>query len=318
MWQTGRWIDPPAKTISAPCVEAESPKVFSGGTPSRPVIWPNAIYHDRNDYGRPLPLNLPRSIRLLIDPKIPRPSICEDSTRTSENPKNRTVSGPGKEELAIRLTSTVSEPNNRTMAPNTQNTLRPAISTMSLGRAFASHSLFHKIDRAVAHGFQGLEMFYEDVEYYARDVAKRRASNGDTPRASDDSAASTPSNEDLLTAAREIGEYCAARDIEIIGLQPFLFYEGVRNKAEHEALIEKLKFWFQLIQLLRTDLIQIPSQFRPATGDVTGDLDVIVADMLEVAELGLRESPRCGSRTRVWRGARSSTPGTACGRWCGG
>lgn len=55
-------------------------------------------------------------------------------------------------------------------------------------------------------------------------------------------------------------------------------------------MIEKLHVWFQIINILGTDVIQIPTQFRQDDG-VTGEMTVIVGDLVEVANLGLKETP---------------------------
>ncbi|MCJ1303853.1 hypothetical protein MMC08_006664 [Hypocenomyce scalaris] len=141
---------------------------------------------------------------------------------------------------------------------------------MSLGRAWA-HQMPTKLDEAAAYGFKGIEIFYEDLEYLAKEQP-----GGLTI-------------ESQLQAAHIIRQLCDERDLEIIGLQPFMFYEGLLDSREHEAMISKMKFWFQLVKILGTRVIQIPSNFRQE--GITGDVDVIVRDMVEVADLGLKEDP---------------------------
>ena len=173
---------------------------------------------------------------------------------------------------------------------------RPAIASMSLGRAYASHALSHKISCAARSGFGGIEIFYEDLEYLARDQ-KPESEVGNQDHSSSPAANgvvanpdSGPSKAQLLKAAGVVKELCRESGIEIIGLQPFLFYEGLVDKKEHEAMIEKLHLWFRIAKALGTDVIQIPTQFRRDEG-VTGDMDAIVKDMVEVADLGLKEEP---------------------------
>ena len=139
-----------------------------------------------------------------------------------------------------------------------------------------------KLEEAATAGFEGIEIFYEDLEYEAKTIVLGR------PAMADDEL--TPSTEDLLAASNKIRSKCEELGITIIGLQPFLFYEGLRDRNEHEKLIEKLRVWFQIIKILGTDVIQIPTQFRQDDG-VTGDMDVIVRDLVEVADLGLKENP---------------------------
>lgn len=152
---------------------------------------------------------------------------------------------------------------------------RPAISSMSLGRAYAGHNLLHKFQCAADYGFQGIEIFYEDLETFAKDQSANR---------------SLTQEQSLLEAAKIVKNSCDDLNLTIVGLQPFLFYEGLKDRNEHEKLIEKLHHWFAIVKALGTDIIQIPTQFRQ-DDDVTGDIDVIVSDLREVADLGLKEDP---------------------------
>lgn len=47
-------------------------------------------------------------------------------------------------------------------------------------------------------------------------------------------------------------------------------------------MIEKIQLWFKITKTLVTDIIQISTQFRRNEA-ATGDMDVIVQDMVEVA-----------------------------------
>jgi len=155
---------------------------------------------------------------------------------------------------------------------------RPAIASMSLGRA-AIHDFHEKIKQASDAGFNGIEIFYEDLEY----LAKKHVG-------ADQKVDSSALNEfALLSGAREARDACDKGSLTIIGLQPFLFYEGLIDREEHKAKIQKLKTWFKIVKILGTDIIQIPTNFQP-TG-ISGDLDLIVEDLKEVADLGLQESP---------------------------
>jgi 4-hydroxyphenylpyruvate dioxygenase len=153
---------------------------------------------------------------------------------------------------------------------------KPAIASMSLGRAWV-HQLPYKLDQAVANNFTGIEIFFEDLEYLAR------AESNLPPSA-------TPSSEAQLHAAQTIRNLCDERKLTIIGLQPFMHYEGLLDRDEHKQRIEKLKLWFRIAKALGTDVIQIPGNFL-GKDKITGDLDVVVADLKEVADMGLKESP---------------------------
>jgi 4-hydroxyphenylpyruvate dioxygenase len=144
------------------------------------------------------------------------------------------------------------------------------IASMSLGRAWV-HQLPQKLDQAAAYHYQGIEVFFEDLEYLAKSF-----DGGLT-------------DENQLEAARQIRKLCDDRHLEIFCLQPFLHYEGQLDRAEHKRKIQKLKLWFRIAKILRTDVIQIPSNFQ--NEGITGDREVLVNDLLEVAELGLQETP---------------------------
>jgi 4-hydroxyphenylpyruvate dioxygenase len=150
-------------------------------------------------------------------------------------------------------------------------TFQPAIASMSLGRAW-HHNLQHKLAEAAKAGFRGIEIFYEDLEYFARDLANIPT---DAP----------PSTTQLITAATRICSICKQHNLEIIGLQPFLFYEGLLDREQHAKLIEKMHLWLDIADALGTSTVQIPSNFLPAS-QLTGDLDVIVRDLIEVADIG--------------------------------
>ncbi|KJX93797.1 3-dehydroshikimate dehydratase like protein [Zymoseptoria brevis] len=147
---------------------------------------------------------------------------------------------------------------------------------MGLGRAWV-HDFEGKMKAASDAGFQGIEIFYEDLEYVAKSL----------PVADDQKGTPTPAQ--LLAAANKIKTVCDENNLHIIGLQPFLFYEGLKDRQQHDRLIEKLHVWFEIVDVLDTDIIQIPANFLPED-KITGDMDVIVADMVKVADLGASRS----------------------------
>ncbi|CAG9936196.1 unnamed protein product [Clonostachys rosea f. rosea IK726] len=150
---------------------------------------------------------------------------------------------------------------------------KPAIMSASLGRAWL-HDFDHKVREASKAGFKGIEIFYEDLDYVAR-----KTSNNDSP-----------SPKQLLDAASHCSKVCQQNGLDIIGMQPFLFYEGLKDRAQHDALIEKMKLWLQIVKILKTDIIQIPANFLPAD-HLIGDFDLIASDLRELADLGATETP---------------------------
>ena len=149
---------------------------------------------------------------------------------------------------------------------------RAAICTVSLGRSSAGHALPHKLDMAQKYGFQGIEIFYEDLVHLAKSMP-----GGD-------------SAENQLQAAKRIRQMCDSRSLVVIALQPFMHYEGLMNRNLHLERVAEMHHFVKLAQVLRTDLILLPSTFLPPE-QVTEDMELIVEDMKEIAEIGLRETP---------------------------
>jgi len=83
--------------------------------------------------------------------------------------------------------------------------------------------------------------------------------------------------------ARELGLVCAVLDA-------FEGYEGLLDRARHAQKIDEFKFWVEIAGILGIEQIQIPAAFNPAE-EVSGEHDVIVADLREVCDIGLSVSP---------------------------
>ncbi|KAE8828671.1 hypothetical protein CFE70_007947 [Pyrenophora teres f. teres 0-1] len=163
---------------------------------------------------------------------------------------------------------------------------RPAISSMSLGRCYAGHSLEHKLSMAAKHGLEGIELFYEDLVDHA---------GSDSPAG-------------LLAGAALVRDLCSSLSLEIVCLQPFMHYEGLLDRQRHAERIEEMKLWMKLAHVLGTDLIQVPSSFL-SPDQLSFDIDLIVSDLQEVAELGLQQTPiiRFAYESLSW--------GTVVDRW---
>lgn len=149
--------------------------------------------------------------------------------------------------------------------------LLPAIATVSLGRSEAGHALLYKIEQAAKHSFKGIEVFLECLEYHARSLAGGL------------------SDANLLIAAQQVREYCNSHSITVVVLQPFMFFGGLTDPLAHAEAINKLELWFKLAKILGTDLIQIPTNFLPQ--GTTGDRKRTIADMTEVAKMGMQQDP---------------------------
>jgi 4-hydroxyphenylpyruvate dioxygenase len=124
------------------------------------------------------------------------------------------------------------------------STLPVAIPSMTLGRAWV-HELDVKIPEASKAGFQGIELFWEDLVYGAKRF---------------DPAATETSEGPILQAAKWTRELCDKEGLEIFVLQPFLNYDGILDQTVHDLMIKKIHFWFKIAKVLRTDMFQVPSQ----------------------------------------------------------
>lgn len=146
---------------------------------------------------------------------------------------------------------------------------------MSLGHP-SVHDLPSKLHAAAAYGFQGVELFYEDLTRLASDKFQG----------------------DIFSATQAVRVLCDRLSLEIICLQPFSFYDGLLDQSRKDELVkDKLALWFMLCPILNTDLIQVPANFlgpdptskAPRT---TGDMSVIVSDLQRIADLGAIQKPR--------------------------
>ena len=141
---------------------------------------------------------------------------------------------------------------------------------MSLGAA-DSHSLQKKLCEAAKHEFKGIEVFFPDLEALATELP-----GGLTL-------------ENQLKAAKIIRQICGKQHLEIISLQPFMFYDGTVSQQQHSSKLEQLKVWFKLVKVLRTDLISVPS--NTMSNDVSQQKSKVVQDLTQIADMGLAEDP---------------------------
>ena len=152
--------------------------------------------------------------------------------------------------------------------------IQPAIATVSLGRAAAGHDILHKLEEASIAGFQGVEVFFECLEHFAHQTFDV------------DSCGYRPC---MIEAAKAVQRACITHGLKVVCLQPFMFYDGLIDELEHSNKLQTLRLWFELCHELHTDLIQVPTNFQ--SYGTTGERNRLIADMAEIAKLGLKESP---------------------------
>lgn len=164
---------------------------------------------------------------------------------------------------------------------------RPAISSLSLGLPHI-HPLPTRLDQAARHNLD-IELFHDDI----LEIAKGLGTNDPI------AAPSTPTDDAQLQAARIIRNLCDTRSLNIVCLQPFRHYEGLLNRSQHAARLKEITLWIQLVQILGTDLIGIPSTFL-SPQETSASTDLIVSDLRELADLGSQHGIRFTYEALAW------------------
>lgn len=146
----------------------------------------------------------------------------------------------------------------------------PAITSPSLGHP-SVHPIERRLREAATHGFKLVEIVEEDLNMHAKGLEGGLI------------------DANKVQAATFVKSLCDSLGLKPFVLQPFWFYEGLLDRKEHQAKIEKLKLWMKLVKVLDVQLIQIPTNWL--VQGITGDIDVIVQDLIEMAEIGLGQDP---------------------------
>ncbi|EXJ73829.1 uncharacterized protein A1O5_03591 [Cladophialophora psammophila CBS 110553] len=148
--------------------------------------------------------------------------------------------------------------------------IRPAIASLSLGDPNV-HDISTRLRAAAQNGFRGIEVIDTDV-----DAAAEKLPAGLT-------------YENRLEAAKNIRRLCDELGLTVIVFQPFRQYEGLLDRKQHEAMIEKLRLWFDIVKILGSDMIQVPTSWLQE--GTTGNEEALLADFREMADMGLAERP---------------------------
>lgn len=138
--------------------------------------------------------------------------------------------------------------------------MRRSIATVSL-----SGTLPEKLEAIAAAGFDGVEIFENDLLYY----------DG---------------------SPRDIRQMCADLGIEIMLFQPFRDFEGVRRDRLARNL-ERAERKFDLMQELGTDLIVVSSNVAP---EALGTPAVLASDLRELAQRAAARGLRIGYEALAW------------------
>lgn len=153
--------------------------------------------------------------------------------------------------------------------------LVPGSATVSLGKP-GGHSLPSILEATAKAGLKGIEVCYNNLLHHAVQLTNARSTD-DIDKAA------------LIEAAEDVKRICSEHGLKIITFQPFAVYEGLIDEELHRQKVEKFKQWLKIVKALECDVIQMPSNWEPQGS--TGDMNQIVADMREVADLAAKEDP---------------------------
>lgn len=115
-----------------------------------------------------------------------------------------------------------------------------AIATNSLGKSAAGHTIHRKLQAAKAHGFDGLEVAFECLEAHAATYI------------------SLPSRKDrLLAAAGDVYRTAQSLGLELIALNPFGAYDGLKDPHDASIRLQEAELWCQLCQVMHINILQV-------------------------------------------------------------
>ena len=146
-----------------------------------------------------------------------------------------------------------------------------ATATVSLGKIEGGHKIESILEAAARHKIRGIELVHEHLE----ELALRSFGSVD--------------EQAVIRAARLVRDQSDFLGLSVFALQPFAFYDGLLDDEQHHRMLDKMHHWVVLAQILGAEIIQMPSNF--ATTGTTGDMDKIVADLIEVADITGSVSP---------------------------
>lgn len=146
-----------------------------------------------------------------------------------------------------------------------------AISTISMGW-HDSHGLDDKLQAIATRGFEGLELFWTDLE---KDANTRKLA--------------------VEENARRVRSKCDELRLEICSLSSFDDYEGNQGVAL-DVRLEKARRWVAIARILRSDIIQIPA--NDDISSLAASDDQCVEELRLLADTGVPTSSN--EKTITW------------------
>ncbi|BGO90248.1 hypothetical protein NBRC10512_004769 [Rhodotorula toruloides] len=147
------------------------------------------------------------------------------------------------------------------------------ICSRSVGRSAAGHNILDILDECAKAGLWTIEVAYECLENYAKSLT-----SFSNPR------------DALREAARRVNQRAQSLGLVCAVLDAFEGYEGLLDREQHDRLVDDFKFWVELCGIMGIEMVQVPASFETSE-KATDDVDVLVADLRELADIGLSVSP---------------------------
>ncbi|KAL3460067.1 xylose isomerase-like protein [Aspergillus heterothallicus] len=171
-------------------------------------------------------------------------------------------------------------------------TIKVAVASNSLGKSAAGHTIHRKLQAAKAHGFNGVELAFECLDAHAATFT------------------SSKSREDRLrAAARDIYKAASSLGLELIALNPFGAYDGLKNSRDVDVRLQEAELWCSLCQIMHIKIFQIcTALYGVDQSRFTDDPAIIAENMRRLGHLagsyGLQvayEAPSWGIHNNTWQ-----------------
>ncbi|OAA60599.1 Xylose isomerase-like, TIM barrel domain protein [Niveomyces insectorum RCEF 264] len=159
----------------------------------------------------------------------------------------------------------------------------------------AHHTLHQKIEAIAAAGFGAIELAFPDLKAFASRHFGREIADDDYAN--------------LVAAVRAVRDLCAAHQVRVLVVQPFVRFEGwPPGSAERADAFARARGWIAIMDAAGTDILQVGASDAPAIADVPESQ--LVDDLRELADLlaakGFRlayENWCWATRAATWRAA---------------
>ncbi|ERS95262.1 4-hydroxyphenylpyruvate dioxygenase [Sporothrix schenckii 1099-18] len=160
-----------------------------------------------------------------------------------------------------------------------------AVATNSLGKSAAGHSILRKLEAASHHGFEGVEVAMECLEAHASSAF------GSLP--------TRPAR--LRAAAADVRKKADTLGLQLVVLQPFGAYDGLKDAAMVEERLVEAELWFDLCAILRVSIFQITSALYPLDpASLSPNVDSLASNMRRLGLLAQKRGLRVGYEAPAW------------------